>query len=460
MKGAKEMLRAKSTGSDTNRMMMVGLLVVLVMSAGFVLVASSPALADTTFTVRFTGDQPDFSGSDGRCDTDSTPFNGLQCTLRAAIQQANATPGADTINFNIQSIGVMTISPASGLPQISDTVTIDGYSQLGSSVNTLAKGTNAILKIQLNGGSVDGFPDGLRFGPGASDSVVKGLVINRFGGDGIDMVDARGMRIEGNFIGTDPSGTLDLGNGTFGVLVNGDSNSNTVGGTLRFQRNLISGNLGGIVLNSNADSNEVQGNLIGTNKDGTLDLGNDFAGVDVRGVDNFIGDFSQSGANTIAFNGRDGVVIGPDTGGVGNRILSNSIFSNDRLGINLRGGTENAAGATANDPKDPDTGPNDLQNKPVITSAVTSGGTTTIQGKLNSTPNEGFLIEFFSSPSGNEGTTLIDETTVRTNSNGNATFSVTPSQAVPAGQKVTATALHVVDGNSSEFSGARTVVSQ
>ena len=110
------MLRAKSTGSDTNRMMVVGLLVVLVMSAGFVLVASSPALADTTFTVRFTGDQPDFSGSDGRCDTDSTPFNGLQCTLRAAIQQANATPGADTINFNIQSIGVMTISPASGLP--------------------------------------------------------------------------------------------------------------------------------------------------------------------------------------------------------------------------------------------------------------------------------------------------------------------------------------------------------
>jgi len=63
----------------------VGLLAVLMMSAGLVLVAS-PAHADTTFTVNLSGDQTDFSGSDGRCDTDSTPFNGVQCTLRAALQ--------------------------------------------------------------------------------------------------------------------------------------------------------------------------------------------------------------------------------------------------------------------------------------------------------------------------------------------------------------------------------------
>ena len=88
---------------------------------------------------------------------------------------------------------------------------------------------------------------------------------------------------------------------------------------------------------------------------------------------------------------------------------------------------------------------------------MTSGGETTIQAKLNSTPNDGFLIEFFSNPSGNEGQKLIDETTVSTNSNGNVTFSVTPSQAVPVGQTVTATALEVVGGNSSEFSAPRVV---
>ncbi len=141
----------------------------------------------------------------------------------------------------------------------------------------------------------------------------------------------------------------------------------------------------------------------------------------------------------------------------GNRILSNSIFSNGGLGIDLEGGTENAQGATKNDPGDADAGPNDLQNKPVVTSAVTVGGETTIRAKLNSTPDDGFLIEFYSNPSGNEGQKLIDETTVSTNSNGNVTFSVTPSQAVPVGQKVTATALDVVGGNSSEFSAPRVV---
>src|SRR5687767_6204738 len=113
----------------------------------------------------------------------------------------------------------------------------------------------------------------------------------------------------------------------------------------------------------------VEGNLIGTKKDGTSALANDNDGVNFSGSSgNFVGGFSPAAANTIAFNGGDGVnVVGDDA--AGNRILLNSIFSNGELGIDLVGGIENAAGATANDPNDPDQGSNDLQNKPVITSA-------------------------------------------------------------------------------------------
>ncbi len=407
---------------------------------------------------------PDFSVSDGRCDTDSTPFNGVQCTLRAAIQQANATPGADTINFNIQSIGVMTISPASDLPDIADALTIDGYSQPGASPNTLAKGTNADIKIQLDGNNTAG--NGLEIV--ADDVAVRGLAIGRFFFNGIEVDNVEGLgipsgvRIQGNFIGTDASGTVARPNRFNGLNLRESGGNNTVGGASFSQRNLISGNgANGIGIGTGNDGYAIEGNLIGTKKDATSALGNGNSGVDLSSAfDNFVGGFSpDSAANTIAFNGGDGVnVVGEET--AGNRILRNSIFSNGRLGIDLVGGTENAAGATANDSGDRDSGPNDLQNKPVITSAKTVGGTTTIQAKLNSTPSDPFFVQFFSNPSGNEGQTFIGGKSVSTDSSGNVTFTFIPSQAVPAGQKVTATALDVVGGNTSEFSGPRTVGSR
>jgi CSLREA domain-containing protein len=430
--------------------------------ATILMLAASPAHAGTTFTVNSTGDFFDRNAGDGACDFSSALGN--QCSLRAAIQETNHpnNPGPDTIEFEIGgsgATGVKTIRPTAELPQITEAVIIDGFSQPGVSTNTAAVGTNAILNIQLDGSSA-GDAEGLSLGSGASNSIIKGLVINRFDRNGIEITgDVTNAKVEGNFIGTDPSGTLDLGNGASfgdGVVVFGDSN--TVGGTSRFQRNLISGNDGEGVDLSFGVGNEVQGNLIGTARDGGSDLGNDFLGVAVRGADrNFVGDFSSSGANTIAFNGLDGVFVGTGTG-TGNRILSNSIFNNGGLGIDLQGGTENAQDATANDPGDPDGGPNDLQNKPVITSATTSGGTTTIKAKLNSTPGDAFFVQFFSSPSGNEGKKLIGSKSVTTNSDGNVNFTVVPSQAIAVGQRVTATALDVLNGNTSEFSAPRSVV--
>ena len=112
--------------------------------------------------------------------------------------------------------------------------------------------------------------------------------------------------------------------------------------------------------------------------------------------------------------------------GAGNQIRGNSIFSNVRLGINLLGGTENS-GVTANDACDADTGSNNLQNFPVITSATSSGGSTTITGTLNSTANAAFTIDFYASPacdaSGNgEGKTFLGSTTVNADGSCNASI--------------------------------------
>jgi hypothetical protein len=142
------------------------------------LLAASPAHASTTFTVDSDFvDFADINPGDGVCDMNAGP-NVETCTLRAAIQEANHPNnlGADVINFNITSPdGIATISPTSALPEITDRVTMDGYTQPGSSPNTLAQGTNAVLKIELVGTNARSLASGLVIESGGSGSVVKGL---------------------------------------------------------------------------------------------------------------------------------------------------------------------------------------------------------------------------------------------------------------------------------------------
>jgi CSLREA domain-containing protein len=414
------------------------------------LMASGPAQAATTFTVNNTGDP----GSDGIC-------NAASCTLREAINAANSKPGADTIEFSIPRANVQSIRPSSQLPTITETVTIDGYSQFGSSPNTLEKGTDARLLIELDGVNAGSLASGLEIS--ADEVVVRGLVIQRFGGDGI-ATSGEANRIEGNFIGTDPFGRkAGPGNDDNGVNLLGSNN--VVGGDKPESRNLISGNEGagvnifGTRVFGAADGNKVEGNLIGTDKTGVLDLGNSFAGVFMIDASRNVVGGGASEANTIAFNGQDGVGIAAFDAAVtdaprNNPIRSNSIHSNGDLGVDL-----GADGPTANDAKDPDEGENALQNRPGLTSAVTSGGKTTVRGKLNSTPNRRFLIDLYSNPSGNEGKRFLGQKLVTTNANGVATFNFTPAQAVAVGQTVTATATDQ-GRNTSEFSGPRAVVAQ
>jgi CSLREA domain-containing protein len=438
-----------------------GLLVVIVASSLLMLAGADPAQASTTFTVTNTADP-----GDGTC-------NASGCTLREAIEAANDTPGKDAIHFHIGGGGVQTIKPKSVLPTIEDAVTIDGYTQTGATKNTLTQGTNAVLKIELNGEDTE--PEATASGLHimASNSVVKGLAINRFGGIGISIggvaAVAQGNRVVGNFIGTDPGGTIDLGNDSRGVVMFREGTSdNTIGGSRPAARNLISGNQGGGVgIFSSSSDNAVQGNLIGTKKDGRGVLTNAGNGVFIDGgaTDNLIGGTLSGTANTIAFNGGDGVtvghpdehMVGPDNS-TGNSILRNSIFENG-LGIDLVGGSEIGFGTTANDEGDEDEGPNNLQNKPVLTSAATGGGSTTVQGTLNSTPDETFTIQFFSNPptGGAEGKKYIGSKHVTTNENGNDSFTFSPAQKVPELHGITATATDP-DGNTSEFSTAQVVV--
>jgi CSLREA domain-containing protein len=447
------------------------------------LLTAKPAHA-ATFPVNSTGDDNDldfpggtFDGSsDGRCDIDSGT-TGNQCTLRAAIQQANVTSGADTIAFNIPGSGVQTISPLSRLPEITKPVTIDGYTQPGSKRNDQAVGTNAVLNIELRGSSglEDPFVEpasGLKLrGPSASNSVIRGLVINNVTGNkltgyGIYISGGTGYKIEGNFIGTDPSGTFARGNDT-GVKFFSNTQSSALGGTLPEARNLISGNnINGVQLEGGSADNKIQGNLIGTAKDG-ISPNYDKYGISPLG------------------NGGRGVYLEPSAG-PGNRILSNSIYRNDRngnkLGIDLGGGTENTYGVTENDYDDPntpkpdpdkDTGPNSLQNYPEITSAQIFrdpllDDTTYIGGELNSTPStrkkkRTFIIQFFSSPAGEvdpsgygEGMTYLGQIQVTTDRQGKAPISLS-TRAASVGEFITATATNKRTGDTSEFSNAKIV---
>src|SRR5215207_72148 len=440
-------------------MVAIALLVALAMVG---LLASGAYAAPSTFTVNSTADP-----GTGGC-------NATQCTLREAINAANANNNPtekDLINFNITGTGVHTISPTSPLPLITEPVIINGYSQPGSSANTLAKGTNAVLTIELDGTTAGSAADGLSIN--AKNTVVKGLVINSFAVSAIRLlggVEANGTKIQGNFLGTDPAGTTAQGNNSDGIAM-GSSNV-VVGGTLPSMRNLISANrLAGVVIFNfeTGTNNKVLGNLIGTDKNGSANLGNGNSGVFILAqAPNNSATTVQN--NTIAFNGNtteppvrgtDGVVLFGDVGTT-DTILSNSIFANKGLGIDLidfflpeRGNTNVS---NANDPCDPDEGTNDLQNKPNLTSALTSSGTTTIKGSLNSNPNQTFTVRFFRNPPGtNEGKTFLGQKSVSTGSNcTTGTFTFIPNQAVSVGQNITATATDS-EGNTSEFSAPRTI---
>jgi hypothetical protein len=409
-------------------------------------------------------------------------------SLRQAILDANASAGTDLIAFDIPGAGPHSIQPLSMLPAISDPATIDGFSQPGASPGN--------LKIELRG-SV-GVDRGLVITAGST--LVRGLVINRFPEHAIRLETGDGNRIEGNFLGTDVTGTLPLGN-MWGVMADINSTGNTIGGSTAEKRNIISGNseagvafditsgnvvegnyigtdisglvavsglqkgvsiyngssynrIGGVapgagnlisgngqvgVFVSSGTRNVVQGNVIGLAADGSP-LGNGQDGVYVNASNSIIGGIESGAANVIAFNSGYGVRVETATRIA---IRQNSIFSNGRVGIELANGG------------------NGNQTSPAVQLATSGNGQTAILLRLFSDPMTTFGIELFSSPvcdpsTLGEGETYLASASLTTNSIGRGRLMVVIDSEIPVGHVITATATSP-NNNTSEFSKCRTV---
>ena len=193
------------------------------------------------------------------------------------------------------------------MPALTQTATIDGYSQTGATANNATAMTNAVLKIELDGATAGATSNGLSVS--AATATVRGLAINRFTGNGINLSGGNQM-VAGNFIGTDVSGTLDLGNSGHGIASSGFSGS--IGGSTPADVNLISGNDGDGIAFSSSNSDLVLGNFIGTAANGTSALGNTGNGISFTGggsVFNTVGGTQSADRNVIAFNGGDGVQL-------------------------------------------------------------------------------------------------------------------------------------------------------
>jgi CSLREA domain-containing protein len=406
-------------------------------------------------------------GSLGNPDNNMVQSNYIGTDITGLVDLGNTSDGVILSQADSCTIGGTTTTPGTAPGNLISGNNLHGVEMesdassndvLGNLIGTKINGTEALPNSS----------DGARIEGGASSNIIGGTasgsrnIISGNSSDGVEIFNnntgnTTANLIQGNYIGTTVGGNAALGNAQMGVRIGGlGVLSNTVGGTAAGASNVISGNVSHGINLDDTNTNTVQGNLIGTNAAATSGIPNGGAGVHVSGTGggHTIGGTAAGASNTIAFNTGDGVWIEATTA---NSIRGNSIHSNTGLGIDLTGGTENAAGVTANDSGDGDTGANNLQNFPVITSATVGGGTTTVGGTLNSTPSTTFAIDFYSNttpdPSGNgEGTTYRGSTSVTTDGSGNATFSgVVLTTTDPL---VTATATNTTGSpasNTSEF---------
>ena len=268
-----------------------------------------------THTVNSTGDGADDDTTDGVCD-DGTVEGSTNCTLRAAIQQTNTGTSA-TIKFNIAGSGVKTISPASSLPAITKPVFIDGYSQPGASASTVL--------IELDGTSAGDDVNGLTIS--GKGSHVRGLAVTNFSRHGIVLRKRTGTSqlssnrhvLVGNMVGTDTTGSTGEGNGWSGVYLD-------IAADVMLRDNVISGNGRYGVETEIGGGIHLYGNKLGTNADGTADLGNTLAGVAIS-------------SGTVVL--RDNVISGNDTRGVflQSSVAVNAVIENNRIGTNDAGDT-------------------------------------------------------------------------------------------------------------------------
>lgn len=382
-----------------------------------------------------------------------------------------------------------------------------GNQILGNYVGTDVAGTAALANFNI-GVELNESPNNTVGGTTAETR----NVLSGNGGAGVLLTGSActGNVVAGNFVGTNAAGTAGIGNEKMGISIGyspgifsannniiGGTTGVTVGGACTGACNLVSGNTDdGIFITNNGGggANRVKGNYIGTNAAGTGSISNGANGVGILDVaNNQVGGAMDAERNIISGNDDNGIIVvgwsstgnriegnyigrnanGGDMGnagfgitvvsGIDTAILGNSIYANGKHGIDL--GYDYV---TPNDHNDPDGGANRSQNYPVVSSAHTSGNTTTINASINSVPSTSYRIDFFSCTNCNagppndygEGAVFLGSTTVATDEFGNASFGYVPATPVQGGQFVTATAtkkIGATPAETSEFSQCRQV---
>jgi hypothetical protein len=254
-------------------------------------------------------------------------------SLRQAILSANAATGQDAIQFAISLPAgrVATITPLTPLPDLTEAVSVLGYTQAGSAKNTLATGFDAALRIRLSGASAGPAAAGLVVK--AASVIVDGLIIDGFGVAAVQVLagaPTSSVTITGNVL-RKGYGTLPLAGNTRGVSVEGVPNV-MIGGVVAEDRNLIAGNQqeGVLVTGAGATNMAVYRNRIGLNDTGAAE-GNR-CGVRATGGSVAIGNHTGQYGNVIAasaevavqfegasFFGIYGNRIGTDDAGLANR---------------------------------------------------------------------------------------------------------------------------------------------
>ncbi|HOW26549.1 MAG TPA: right-handed parallel beta-helix repeat-containing protein, partial [Bacteroidales bacterium] len=318
-----------------------------------------------------------FGGAENVFVVISTDDSEVCGSLRQAILDANAHPGPDIIRFNIPvsdpgyvaSGDYWSIQPGSGLPNITEAVVIDGYTQTGAQPNTtcMPATTDAQLKIEISGINDGGMSYGFYLYDavdGVDNCTIRGLAINHWHHGGIGAFGLTNSNFEGNYIGTDITGSISPGGQFQGIYLSSGCSSITIGGGTAEKRNVISGNINnGVYLDWDISNITIQGNYIGTDKTGTVALGNGDNGIYLYGDNDFnlIGGTSACSRNIISGNGtisgnescgifgeygdyNDNTIIGNyiGTGVTGTEILGNAhngIFIKQEINNNVIGGT-------------------------------------------------------------------------------------------------------------------------
>ena len=261
-----------------------------------------------TFTVTSVSDLPDTNTGDGVC-----AVTGGGCTLRAAIQQANASAGTDTIAFSIPGPRPHNIVPASAFNDITGPVVLDGATEPDYTPGNLA--------IVLNGASAGAGANGLRFAAGSSGSTLRAVVVQAFAGNGVVVASDNNSLVR-DYAGTNVAGTAAVANGGVGFQVTGSGN--TLGGANYDERIIAAGNTGrGVVLSGS--SNTLAFSFVGTSWSGLAAIGNGGHGVEITGG---IGNALRQAV--ISGNAGDGLRI---SGGSAAIVEANNLFGLNQPGV-------------------------------------------------------------------------------------------------------------------------------